>query len=218
MVTTIIQRILQKFRAPALPYSSIDYSQFEEEQFRKVLRIYFNQVDATLNALTDIQGGKYLNFPYGGFQDNTTQTIGTINTAQAVTFDTTDYSNGVSRGTPTSRIVVDNAGIYNFQFSAQLDKASGSAANIWIWPKVNGENIPDSASKVAIQGSTAETVAAWNWFVAMDANDYFELYWMTDDTTVQLKHEAGFGVAPNDVPQIPSVILTVTFTSSLPQV
>ena len=216
-MATILARILQKFRAPSLLNAPNQYLPMEEDQFRKVLRIYFNQIDATFNSLLDTQGGKYLNFPCGGFQDNTTQTISTINTAQAVTFDTTDFSNGVSRGTPTSRIVVDNAGRYNFQFSAQIDKSAGSAAYIWIWPRVNGENVPDSASKVAIQGATAESVPAWNWVLDLDANDYFELFWMVDDTTVQLKHEAGFGVAPNDVPNIPSVILTVTFVSSLPQ-
>lgn len=216
-MATIISRILQKFRAPALLNAPNQYLPLEEDQFRKVLRIYFNQIDSTLNSLLDIQGGKYQNFPNGGFQDNTTQTIATINTAQAVTFNTTDYSNGVALGTPTSRVVVENAGRYNFQFSAQLDKSSGSAASIWIWPRINGANVPDSASKVAIQGSTAEAVPAWNWFLNMEANDYFELFWMTDDTAVQLKHEAGFGVAPNNVPEIPSVILTVTFVSSLPQ-
>lgn len=217
-MATIISRILQKFRAPAIPYATNPYLQNEEEQFRKILRIYFNQLDATLNTLTDIQGGKYINFPNGGFQDNTTQTIATINTAQAVTFNTTDYSNGVSIGTPTSRIVIANAGRYNFQFSAQLDKSSGSSASVWIWPRINGVNVPDSTSKVSIQGTTTEAVPAWNWFLDMEANDYFELIWLTDDTAVQLKHEVGFGVAPNNVPEIPSVILTVTFVSSLPAV
>lgn len=216
-MATIVTRILQKFKAPALPYATNNYETLEEEQFRKILRIYFNQLDAVINSLTDSQGGKYINFPNGGFQDNTTQTIATINTAQAVTFNTTDFSNGVSIGTPTSRIVIENAGRYNFQFSAQLDKSSGSAASVWIWPRINGANVPDSASKVSIQGTTAEAVPAWNWFLDMEANDYFELFWLTDDVNVQLKHEAGFGVAPNNVPEIPSVILTVTFVSSIPK-
>jgi hypothetical protein len=112
--------------------------------------------------------------------------------------------------------VVDKAGLYNFQFSAQLDKTSGASASIWIWPRINGVNVPDAASKVAIQGTTAESVPAWNFVLPMNANDYFELIWLTDDNKVVLKHEAGFGVAPNDVPEIPSVILTVTFVSALP--
>lgn len=201
--------------APNLPRSPGAYSPQFQEQYSNVLRLYFNQLDNFNQLFTTDTGGSVLKFPFGAFQDNTTQTISTINTAQAVTFDTTDGSNQISRGTPTSRIVVSVPGWYNFQFSAQIDKSAGSAANIWIWPKVNGVNIPDSASKIAIQGTTAESVPAWNWVLPIDKDDYFELYWLTDDVRVQLKHEAGFGVAPNDVPEIPSVILTVTFVSAL---
>lgn len=200
---------------PRLPAAPVEYSAQYQEQFMNALRLYFNRLKNFEQALLSGTGGSAIAFPYGAFQDNTTQTQATTNTAQAVTFNTTDYSNGVARGTPTSRIVVSTAGYYNFQFSAQLDKASGATASIWIWPKVNDVNIPDSASKVSIQGTTAESVPAWNWILPMEANDYFELYWMTDDTNVQLKHEAGFGTAPNDVPEIPSVILTATFVSAL---
>lgn len=199
---------------PNLPLAPQQYASQYQEQFNNVLRLYFNQLNNYESALSSSTGGGLLKFPFGAFQDNTTQTT-TINTATAVTFNTTDVSNGVAIGTPTSKIVVTNPGYYNFQFSAQLDKASGSTASIWIWPKVNGTNIADSASKVSIQGTTAESVPAWNWVLPMNASDYFQLYWLTDDANVQLKHEAGFGVAPNDVPEIPSVILTVTFVSAL---
>lgn len=217
-MATIISRILQKFRAPAIPYATNLYMQNEEEQFRKILRIYFNQIDSTLNTVTDVQGGKFINFPYGAFQDNTTHTAAAINTAYTIPLSTTDYSNGISLGTPSSRVVVNSAGLYNFQFSIQIAKSSGSTSNIWIWPRINGVNVADSATKISIQGTTASNVAAWNFVLSMEANDYFELVWLTDSTSVQLVHEAGFGVAPNDVPEIPSVILTVTFVSSLPVV
>lgn len=201
---------------PNLPLGSEKYEQQYQNQFTNVLRLYFNQLRNSLNELLGNSGGKYISFPYGAFQDNTTQTAASINVAYTVTFDTTDYSNGVRIGTPTSRIIVDSAGVYNFQFSAQLDKTSGAAANIWIWPRINGVNLPDTTSKVSIQGTTAESVPAWNFVLSMNAGDYFELVWLTDDNNVVLKHEAGFGVAPNDVPEIPSVILTVTFVSALP--
>jgi hypothetical protein len=180
--------------------------------------LYFNRIDDFIARLA-VSGAidpSLIDFPCGGFQDNTTQTAASANVAYPITFNTTDFSKGVSIGTPTSRIVVDKAGLYNFQFSAQLDKTSGASASIWIWPRINGVNVPDAASKVAIQGTTAESVPAWNFVLPMNANDYFELIWLTDDNKVVLKHEAGFGVAPNDVPEIPSVILTVTFVSALP--
>ena len=142
---------------------------------------------------------------YGSFYDTTTQTATVINTAYAMTFNTTALSSNVSRGSPTSRIVTSNAGVYNFQFSAQLHKTSASVGYVYIWFRVNGTDITDSASKVALSGSQAETVAAWNYVASMAASDYFEIMWSTDNTDCQLLRNTT--VSP--VPGIPSVILTV---------
>jgi hypothetical protein len=209
---------LNQVAAPNLPLAPVQYDSRYIDQLNNVLRLYFNRLDAILAQLQTGSGavdGSGIVFPCGGFQDNTTQTAASANVAYPITFNTTDFSNDVSIGTPTSRIIVAKKGLYNFQFSAQLDKTSGASASVWIWPRVNGVNIPDSASKVAIQGTTAESVPAWNFVLPMNANDYFELVWLTDDDKVVLKHEAAFGVAPNNVPEIPSVILTVSFVSAL---
>jgi hypothetical protein len=147
-----------------------------------------------------------VNLKYGAFHDSTTQNAAVINTAYAVTFNTTDLSNGVSIGSPTSRIVVTTAGKYNFQFSAQLHKTNASVGYIYIWARVNGTNIADSAGKIHVNGSQAENIASWNYVLNMNANDYFELMWSTDDTNCQLLAIA----ASSPVPAIPSVILTAT--------
>jgi len=200
---------------PRVPAAPVEYDRNYIDALTSILRQYFNTIDNFTQPFSSTYGGAYLQFPYGEFHDTTTQTQSATSTAKAITFNTTDYSNSVSVGTPTSRIVTSIAGYYNFQFSLQLDKASGAAASIWLWPKINGVNVTASASKVSIQGTTAETVPSWNFVLPMQANDYFELYWLTDDTNVQIKYEAGFGTTPNDVPAIPSVILTATFVSAL---
>ena len=123
-----------------------------------------------------------------------------------MTFNTTDLSVGVTRGSPTSRIYVDRPNVYNIQFSAQLDKTAGGVGLIWIWLRKNGADIPDSTTQIRIQGNNAETVAAWNFLLQMNAGDYFELMWEVDDTTVQILTEPASAVHP----AIPSVILTVT--------
>ena len=143
---------------------------------------------------------------YGAFHDTTTQTAAVINTAYPVTFNATDLSSNVTIGTPTSRIITSVAGIYNFQFSIQLHKTNASVGFVYIWARINGTNVANSASKIALNGSQAETIAAWNFVLNMNANDYFELVWSTDDTGCQLLYNTT--VAP--VPAIPSVILTVT--------
>jgi len=142
----------------------------------------------------------------GSFYDTTTQTAAAINTAYAITFNTVDASNGVSRGVPTSRIYVDRVGTYNIQFSAQFVSTNSSAKDIYIWLRVNGTNHPYSATKITMSGSSGAYVAAWNFFVRLSTGDYFELMWSTTNTNVQL--HAATASAP--VPAIPSVILTVS--------
>jgi hypothetical protein len=143
---------------------------------------------------------------YGTFYDTTTQTAAAINTAYSITFDTTDLSEGVYRGGTTSQIFVDTEGVYNFQFSAQLDKVSGGTGIYNIWPAINGVDVANSCTRVRIQGNDAETVAAWNFVFALKAGDYFELKWSVDNTDCQIV--AFPAVAPH--PAIPSVLLTVT--------
>jgi hypothetical protein len=143
---------------------------------------------------------------YGSFYDTTTQTAAAINTAYAMTFNTTDLSFGVTRGSPTSRIFVDRPNVYNIQFSTQLDKTSGGVGLVWIWLRKNGVNVPDSAGQIRIQGNNAEILAAWNYVIQLNAGDYIELMWEVDDTSVILLAEAASAIHPS----IPSVILTVT--------
>lgn len=143
---------------------------------------------------------------YGSFYDTTTQTAAAINTAYGITFNNTDLSVGVTIGSPTSRVYVDRQGVYNIQFSAQLDNTAGSDHLIWIWLRVNGTDVANSASEVRLKGNNSELVAAWNFLYNFKDGDYFELMYSVDNTAIQLK--AAAAVAP--VPAIPSVILTVT--------
>jgi len=143
---------------------------------------------------------------YGSFYDTTTQTAAAINTAYAMTFNSTDLSNGVYVGTPTSRIYVDTPNVYNIQFSAQLDKTSGGVGIWWAWLRKNGVDVANSASQVRMQGNDAEQVVAWNFLLQMNAGDYFELMWEVDTTDIQITTFAATAVHP----AIPSIILTVT--------
>ena len=107
--------------------------------------------------------------------------------------------------TKSSRVQVDGAGVYDFQFSAQVDSTSGGDHIIYIWIRKNGTDVSNSASQIRIKGNDSETVAAWNWLIDLAANDYVEMMWAVDDTGVQLLTVA----ASAPIPAIPSVILTV---------
>ena len=144
---------------------------------------------------------------YGSFSDSTTQTI-VANTATPMTFDTTEESDGVAIGTPTSRIVIANAGTYNIQFSAQIDKTDGGFDDVTIWLDVDGNDVARSATDLTIPSNPGRDVAAWNWVYTFTAGQYFRLMWSTPDNRMRLL-AAGTRTGPVR-PAVPSVILTVT--------
>ena len=143
---------------------------------------------------------------YGSFYSTATQTATVINTATAITFNTTDLSVGVRIGTTTSQVIVDTDGIYNFQTSIQLDSTVATAQEFYLWFRKNGVDVTNSASQVRIQGNNAEVFVALNYFFNLKANDYVELMFSVSNLGVQLL--ASGPVAPH--PGIPSVILTVS--------
>jgi hypothetical protein len=102
-MATIITNYLRPPRAPNLAVATVEYEQRYQDQLNNQLRIYFNELDNITRGLlgSDNAGGKFLQTPYGSFQDKTSQTIPS-NTAQVMRFDTTDYSNTVSLGSHTA--------------------------------------------------------------------------------------------------------------------
>jgi len=165
------------------------------------------------NLATDVQGlavsppvtPQLKRARYGSFYDTTTQTGTTINTAKAITFNTTDLSNGVYLGTPTSRVYVDTPGIYNYDMSFQLDKTSGGTEDFYIWFRLNGVDVANSASYIQIQGNNAEIFSSLNYFFDLKSDDYVEIMFSVSDLSVEI---AAFAAAA-PVPAIPSIILTV---------
>lgn len=151
---------------------------------------------------------------YGVFSDTTTQTPAAVYTPYAMTFNTTDFALGFSRGTPTSRIIAPTSGLYNFQFSAQLTSSNASAKTVWIWIRKNGVDIPNTNGEVSLSANGEDMVVAWNWVVSMGASDYFEIMYASSDTAVSLVAFAATtganGTATFARPAVPSVILTVT--------
>ena len=143
---------------------------------------------------------------YGSFYDTTDQVAALINTAYAFTYNTTDLSQGVYIGSPTSRVYVDRPNVYNIQFSAEFINTSGGTVNAWIWLRKNGTDVANSASTVRVQGNNTELVAAWNFLLQMNAGDYFELMWEVSDIALSLHADPATAIHP----AIPSIILTVT--------
>ena len=146
---------------------------------------------------------------YGAFSDTTSQTPAAINTPYPITMNTTDLVDGIYLGSPTSRIYCPKSSVYNFQFSLQLSSSNASLKTIAIWARINGADVANSATRITISGSGTLQVAAWNFVLPLNAGQYFELVWATDDTTIALAYSAA-QTSPYARPAVPSVIMTVT--------
>ena len=214
-MATIVTRFLRKFRAPALPASPLEYIRTDEDQFRNILRLYFNQIDSAFGGLLDTTGGKYVNFPYGAFSSDADQTA-TINTATLMTLNTTDFANQVSIS--SSKITAENAGIYNLQFSAQFQNTDTAFQDVYIWLRQNGVDIPGSTGFVSIPnrhaGTDGHTIVGWNYFLSMAEDDYIEIYWSVPNAAVSIQHLAASGTPTK--PSTQSVVATLSFVSALP--
>lgn len=141
---------------------------------------------------------------YGSFFDTTDQSANTTNTPFAVRYSNTQISSGFHVANNT-QIVAEHAGLYNYQFSVQVDSTNASSGqSIWIWYRKNGEDVPATASRVTINRDYK--VLGWNFIESMQIGEYFELMWATDSGNVKLNAPP----ASSFCPSIPSVILTVT--------
>lgn len=129
------------------------------------------------------------------------------NTPYSMSFSTIDFANGITIGGPIrNQIQIVNNGIYDIQFSAQIDKTSGTTVSGYIWLAKNGTDVPDSNTQITLAGGASDAqVAAWNFYVSASAGDYYELRYGATLTNFRIHYNTSAVIGPT----VPSVILTV---------
>jgi hypothetical protein len=156
-----------------------------------------------------VNGNKQFN--YGQFSSTVTQS-GSANTAYPMTFDTIDFQVGVVLAPfpNNSRITVVNTGIYNIQFSTQLHTTANQFVDFSIWFAKNGLDIANSNTDFTIEkiNGGGFLVAALNFLVQLQSNDYVELKYSKTTSQGQLQAK-GPQINPTR-PGTPSAIVTVT--------
>jgi hypothetical protein len=208
---------LNKVAAPNLPLAPQNYESQYIDQLTNVLRLYFNRIDALTSQLMTSSGGAGIRLPYGAFSSYTTQAT-TANTATLMALNTTDFSNTVTLVTG-SKMTVANAGIYNLQFSVQVQNLDNAPQDIFIWLKQNGTDIVGSTGKVGMParknpGDPSHDIKGWNYFLSMAANDYVQIYWSPTIATLTIPTYAASGTPTK--PSTASVVATLSFVSALP--
>ena len=212
--------VKQQLETPSLSplgYPPEVYERRNLNENNGALNIFARKLTSVLGSLFGPRGGKFMNNPHGAFQSTVDQTAAAINTAYAMTLNTTDYANGVSVAS-SSRITVADSGIWNLQWSGQFENPDSQDHDVRVWLKINGTVVVGSTGFFAVpskHGSVnGHALVGWNYFLSLNASDYVELWWETDSTQVSIQAYPAAG----NYPSTASLIATMSFVSNLPTI
>ena len=211
-------------KGPNLPVATVDYSQDYQNQFSNVLRLYHNTIDNTLTVLLENNGGRDLNFPHIAASDSTNQYASGDNVATLVQWDTEESDGGfdLAGGAATALY----SGVYKIDYSLEFVNTDNAAHDVIVWLKVNGSNVPRSATKFTIPsrksiGNNGYLCAVSFVVFEVVAGDAITLYWETDkaySTVGPIDGVYMYATAANTThPAVPSAVGSITFVSELPQ-
>ena len=130
----------------------------------------------------------------GGIASNVTAAA--ANTAYALTY-TAIVAEGITNGTPASRLVFAEGGEYMISFSAQIISTSSSSVTFWFWPRINGVNIAGSTMKNSLHNNGSTFVTSRSAIFNITAGDYLEAMWAVDSTSGYLTAAAATAFAPS---------------------
>ena len=155
-------------------------------------------------------GNSFHENSYLSIYSTASQALVASGSEQAVTFTSTWASRNVSLS-GSSKIVFDSAGVYEFNFVAQVSNSENAVYDSWFWIKYNGSNFPNSTTQLTLQPRktpalpSAQLMSISIIGVALNDNDYIELYWTGENTATALTETAATGV----VPETPSIIASI---------
>lgn len=148
--------------------------------------------------------------PYLVAIDTTTQSAASTTAAYPITLNTLLESNHMTFQSG-SRVVIERDGVYDWQFSLQMQNTDSQHQTVDIWFRKNGSDIADSNSKIDVppkHGSdNGVIVPAWNFMTSLVEGDYLEMVWRTTSTLVTMPTLAA-GTSPTR-PRTPAVIVSV---------
>lgn len=168
-------------------------------------------VKSTLSNITQFQRTNYENA--GAWSDTTTQT-GSISTGTPFTFNTLDFSGGITLASG-SRITVPVAGTYNLQWSAQFQNAGNSPEDCYVWLRIDGSDVAGSAGKIGLPArkdpaDPFHSLVGWNFFLTLTAGQYVQIVWLPTSLDITVPFYAA-----QTTPAIPSTASVVATMSQV---
>ena len=207
--------LINKVTTPALPVTprGTQLSVYLDD-LNNILRLFFNCLSNTVNLLTGDYGGRFISTPNAKFFSTVDQNAASPNTAYALQFENTYLGEAISIvGSPKTQITPTHSGVYNFALSVELNSTSASTKTVNFWVRRSGVDIANTAREHVIAGSGSINVFSYTFSIYVQAGQYIELMWASDDTNITLDHQA----AASPAPVVPSTLVTVNLISALPE-
>jgi hypothetical protein len=146
--------------------------------------------------------------PFASYYDTTTQSLSGSNTPTVISFNTVAIESGITLSDST-KITVLTPGVYSVGISMQFDKDSLSSLEpIFIWTRVNGEDVPDSSGEIRLLNNNSEALPFIPYIYELNANDYIEFVFASSDSSVNLSY-IPLSVSPYVRPGAPSITLEI---------
>lgn len=207
--------LINQVTNPALPVAPRETSLSTYlDDLNNILRLFFNGLTNTVNLLSGDYGGRFISTPNGKFFSTVDQNAASPNTAYALQFENTYLGEAISiAGGSNTQITPTYSGVYNFELSVEITSGSASSKTLDFWVRRSGVDIANTAREHIIAGSGGVDDFEYSFTIDVQAGQYIELMWATDDTNVTLDYQA----ASSPRPAIPSTLVTVILISALPE-
>ena len=205
------QRLVQKVQSPALPIPTGGPLKRYLDALNNILRLFFNLLSSAVNSVVGEYGGRFIEAPNAKFFSTVDQTASVINTAYALQFENTYLGEAISiAGTQITPLY---SGVYNFELSVELTSGSASSKELSFWVRRSGVDIANTARLHVVAGSGGVDDFTYSFTIDIQAGQYLELMWATDDLNITVDYKA----AASPRPAVPSTLLTVVFVSAVPE-
>lgn len=140
---------------------------------------------------------RYGHSDHAAYYTTATYTAASADTAYPINWENTVYEQHVDiDGTYPSRIVFEHAATYQIDFSCELQSTNSSSKAVYIWPRINGTDIPYSTIKHSITSNGESKVVSRSGIFTVEAGDYLEAMYAVTDTALRIEGTAATAFAP----------------------
>jgi len=214
-------------RAPALPMAENVYTRDFKNRYSNILRLYFAQIDAIIQALLGDNGGQYLQNPHIAASDSTSQYADGDDDPTIVVFNTLESVSGFTLNLDSSSTAGQD-GVYKIDFSLQMVNTDNVSHDAFVWLQTNGTLVPGSSSRFTVPAR--KSAGVYGYIVAYSSiefeiakDDQIKFWWATSKAYNPIGPVAGIYMEaqpaqtlPYPRPSNPSAVGSINYVSRLP--